>query len=434
MDSILKKYIGNYFSKNHKTQTFIPGLTQVKVSGRIFDYKEIENAVSASLEFWLTEGHWTEEFCKKLAGFLGVRYATLVNSGSSANLAAFSALTSPKLGKRQIRPGDEVITVACSFPTTINPIIQYGAIPVFLDVDPATCNVNLELVEKAINRKTKAILVAHTLGNPYDLNKVSRICRKYGLWLIEDCCDALGSKYDGRYVGTYGDLATFSFYPAHQITMGEGGAIVTNNPDLYVLVNSFCEWGRDCWCRTGQDNRCGRRFAMKLGKLPYGYDHKYTYSHIGYNLKATDIQAAIGVAQLEKLPTFIKARKTNHKFLLQNLSKYEQFLMMPQKLPKADPCWFGFMIIVRADAPFGRLDIVNFLQQNKVETRSLFAGNLLKHPAYLKIKHRIVDDLKNSDLIAENGFWIGVYPGNDKKKLDYVISKFKEFCEKYQAG
>lgn len=427
MDQELKKLIRNYWQKNHKEQTFIAGVTPVKVSGRVFDYKEIENAVSASLEFWLTEGHFAESFTKNLAGFLGAKYATLVNSGSSANLAAFSALTSPKLGKRRIKPGDEVITVACSFPTTVNPIIQYGAVPVFVDVDLAICNANIKLLEKAISRKTKAIMMAHTLGNPFDIKAVQRLAKKHNLWLVEDCCDALGSKYDKKYVGTFGDLATFSFYPAHQITMGEGGAVVTSNPDLYVLVNSFCEWGRDCWCRTGQDNRCGRRFAMKIGKLPYGYDHKYTYSHIGYNLKATDIQAAIGLAQLDKLPDFIKRRKANHAYLLEKLKVFGNFLLLPSKLDDADPCWFGFMIIVKGNAPFSRLDLVNFLQKNKVETRSLFAGNLLRHPAYLKIKHRVVGKLENSDHIMENGFWIGVYPGNDKQKLNYVFSQFKEF-------
>ena len=431
MTTSLKQLIRNYYLENHKRQTFIPGVTPVKVSGRVFDEKEIEKAVEASLEFWLTEGHFTEEFCKQLASFLGVRYATLVNSGSSANLAAFYALTSPKLGRRQILPGDEIITVACSFPTTINPAVQYGVVPVFIDVDPGTRNAQPKLIEKAVTKKTKAIIIAHTLGNPFDVHEVMRVAKKYNLWVIEDCCDALGSKFAGKYVSNFGDLATFSFYPAHQITLGEGGAVVTNNPDLYVLVNSFCEWGRDCWCRTGQDNRCGRRFKFKLGKLPYGYDHKYTYSHIGFNLKATDIQAAIGTAQLEKLPEFIKIRKENHKFLFDSLKKYDNFFILPESSKGSYPCWFGFMLVIREKAPFSRLDIVNFLQDNKIETRGLFAGNLLRHPAYLKIRHRIVGDLKNSDLIMKNGFWIGVYPGNDKQKLKYVVSKFEEFLAKY---
>ncbi len=425
------QYIKKYFVKNHKPKTFIPGVTPVKVSGRVFDEKEIEKAVEASLEFWLTEGHFSEEFCKKFSKFLGVRYTTLVNSGSSANLAAFSALTSPKLGKRRIKPGDEVITIACSFPTTINPAIQYGAIPVFVDVDVATRNAAPKQLKKAISRKTKAIIMAHTLGNPFDVTEVIWVAKKYNLWVIEDCCDALGSKYEGRYVSTFGDLATFSFYPAHQITMGEGGAVVTNNPDLYVIVNSFCEWGRDCWCRTGQDNRCGKRFGYKLGKLPYGYDHKYTYSHIGYNLKLTDIQAAIGLAQLEKLPSFIIKRRENFDFLYQSLKKYQKFFILPAWDKRSNPAWFGFMIVLKKDSPFSRLEFVNFLQQNKIETRGLFASNLLRHPAYLKIKHRVVGNLKNSDLIINNGFWIGVYPGNDKQKLTYVTSKFDDFLKKY---
>ena len=431
MTATIKSLVKKYYLKNHRPQTFVPGITSVRVSGRVFNEREIEKAVEASLEFWLTEGHFSEEFCKKFAKFLGMRYATLTNSGSSANLAAFSALTSPKLGKRRIKPGDEVITVASAFPTTVNPIIQYGAVPVFIDVDVATRNAIPQLISKAVSKKTRAIMMAHTLGNPFDVDEIVRIAKHHNLWVIEDCCDALGSTYGNKYVSNFGDLATFSFYPAHQITMGEGGAVVTNNPDLYVIVNSFCEWGRDCWCRTGQDNRCGRRFDFKLGELPYGYDHKYTYSHIGYNLKATDIQAAIGLVQLEKLPLFIKKRKENFQFLYQSLVKYEKFFILPSWYKKADPCWFGFMLVLRKDCSFSRLDIVNFLQANKIETRSLFAGNLLRHPAYLSIKSRVVENLKNTDQIMNNGFWVGVYPGNDKQKLNYVVSKFEEFLEKY---
>lgn len=432
VDKSLKNIIKKYFLLNHKPLTFIPGVTPVKVSGRVFNEKEIEKAVEASLEFWLTEGHFTEEFCNKFSKFLGIRYTTLTNSGSSANLAAFSALTSPKLGKRQIKAGDEVITVACSFPTTVNPIIQYGAIPVFIDVDLATNNAIPHLIEKAVSKKTKAIIMAHTLGNPFDIKEVIRVAKKYNLWVIEDCCDALGSKYDGKYVSNFGDLATFSFYPAHQITMGEGGAVVTDNPDLYVLVNSFCEWGRDCWCRTGQDNRCGRRFKFRLGKLPYGYDHKYIYSHIGYNLKATDIQAAIGLAQLEKLPKFIDLRKRNHQFLYNALKKYDKHFILPKSYPRSDPCWFGFMIVLNKNCPFLRLDIVNFLQKNMVETRGLFAGNLLRQPAYLNIKKRVIGNLKNSDLIMNNGFWVGIYPGITLEHLRYVKQKFDFFLSKYK--
>ncbi len=429
--AVFDKLIKDYYLQNHKRETFIPGVTPVKVSGRVFDEKEIANAVGASLEFWLTEGHFAEEFCKKLARFLGVKLATLTNSGSSANLAAFMALTSKKLGKRRILPGDEIITVACSFPTTINPAISYGAVPVFCDVDLATGNIIPATIEKAVSKKTKAIILAHTLGNPFNVNAVMRVAKKNNLWLIEDCCDALGSKYNGKYVATFGDLATFSFYPAHQITMGEGGAVVTSNPDLHVLVNSFCEWGRDCWCRPGQDNRCGRRFDFKLGKLPRGFDHKYIYSHIGYNLKATDIQAAIGVAQLEKLTGFIGTRQKNHQFLYNNMKKFEEFFILPKWEKEANPCWFGFMIVLRDGCPFTKPEIVNFLQDSKIETRSLFAGNLLRHPAYLDLKHRIVGNLKNSDKIANDGFWIGVYPGIDDKKLKYVVSKFEEFLLQY---
>lgn len=433
MNQDFKSLVKKYYQKIHRQTAFIPGVTPVKVSGRVFDEREIEKAVEASLEFWLTEGHFAEDFSKKLAQFLGIRYISLTNSGSSANLAAFSALTSPKLGERRIKPGDEVITVACGFPTTINPAIQYGAIPVFVDVDLATRNAIPAMIEKAISKKTKAIIMAHTLGNPFDIDKVRNIAKKYKLWIIEDCCDALGSKYKGKYVSTFGSLATFSFYPAHQITMGEGGAVATNDPDLYVIINSFCEWGRDCWCRTGQDNRCGRRFGLKLGRLPFGYDHKYVYSHIGYNLKITDIQAAIGIAQLEKLPFFIKTRIENFNFLYKKLKKYEKYFILPSWDQKAKPCWFGFMIVLKPNSPFSRLDMINFLQANKIETRGLFAGNLLRHPAYLKIKHRIVGDLKNSDYISDNGFWIGIYPGNNEEKLKYVVSKFDEFIQKHAS-
>ncbi|MBI3341972.1 lipopolysaccharide biosynthesis protein RfbH [Candidatus Curtissbacteria bacterium] len=425
------KLAREYYLKHHKRNSFIPGVDSVRVSGRVFDFHEIEKAVEASLEFWLTEGHFAEEFSKELGLFLGVKLVSITNSGSSANLAAFYALTSEKLGERRIKPGDEVITVACSFPTTVNPAIQYGAIPVFLDVELGSANVDPKLIERAITKKTKAIMIAHTLGNPFDVEKVAKIAKKHKLWLIEDCCDALGSKFNGKYVSTFGDLATFSFYPAHQITMGEGGAVVTNNPELHRLVNSFCEWGRDCWCRTGQDNRCGRRFEMHLGNLPYGYDHKYTYSHIGFNLKATDIQAAIGTVQLKKLPKFIQARQENFNYLYQNLKKYNKYFLLPTWNPKSDPCWFGFLITIKSNSPFTKLELVNFLQSSNIETRSLFAGNLLKHPAYLKIKHRVVGNLKNSDILTNSAFWIGVYPGNNRAKLKYVVSQFEKFLAQY---
>lgn len=427
MDRQIRSLIRKSYIKNHKQQLFIPGVTPIKVSGRVFDEKEIERAVEASLEFWLTEGHFTEEFCKKFSLFLGVRLATLTNSGSSANLAAFYALTSPKLKNRQIKRGDEVITVACSFPTTVNPIVQYGAVPVFVDVDLETRNAIPDLIARAVSKKTKAIFMAHTLGNPFDIEEVLKVAKKNNLWIIEDCCDALGSKYKGKYLSTFGDLATFSFYPAHQMTLGEGGAVVTNNPDLHVIVNSFCEWGRDCWCRTGQDNRCGRRFAFQLGQLPYGFDHKYTYSHIGFNLKATDIQAAIGTEQLLKLPEFIKKRKENFKRYYDYFLKYSKYFHLPRWDNNSDPCWFGFMLVVKKNAPFTKIEIVNFLQKNMIETRSLFAGNLLKHPAYIGIRHKTVGRLTNSNTIMENGFWIGVYPGIGEEQAKYVMQKFDEF-------
>lgn len=428
--NLLKKLVGEYWRLHHEKNLSLNS-DNVRVSGRVFGKEEIENAVRASLEFWLTEGHFAEEFSKGLSKFLGVKFVSLVNSGSSANLAAFSALTSEKLGERRIKKGDEVITIACSFPTTVNPIVQFGAIPVFVDVDLETRNALASDVERAITKKTKAIIIAHTLGNPFDVAKIARIAKKHKLWLIEDCCDALGSKFNGKYVSTFGDLATFSFYPAHQITTGEGGAVVTNDPNLYVIVNSFCEWGRDCWCRTGQDNRCGRRFKFQLGDLPYGYDHKYTYTHIGYNLKLTDIQAAIGIEQLKRLPKFIKKRRENFEYLYNALKKHQKYFILPGWEKLSEPCWFGFMLLVKDSAPFTRLDIVNFLQENKIETRSLFAGNLLRHPAYKDITKRVVGNLKNSDTIMNNGFWIGVYPGNDTKKLSYVCVKFDEFIKSF---
>ena len=432
IESLIESLAKRYYREHHSEAPFFAGVSPIKISGRVFDERELQIAVRASLEFWLTEGHFSEEFCKKFSSFLGVKYTTLVNSGSSANLLAFSALTSVKLGRKRIKPGDEVICVACAFPTTVNPIIFYGAVPVFVDVDLETRNILANQIEKAITKKTKAIFIAHTLGNPFNLKKIMALARKYKLWVIEDCCDALGSKYGGKYVGSFGHLATFSFYPAHQMTMGEGGAVVTNDPNLYVIVNSFRDWGRDCWCRTGQDNRCGRRFCLKLGRLPYGFDHKYTYSHIGFNLKLTDIQAAVGIEQLKKLPKFIKARKSNFDFLLHSLKKYDRFFYFPKVEPKADPCWFGFMLVVRENAGFSKLDFVNFLQSKHIETRSLFSGNLLRHPAYININHRVWGDLKNTDVIANNGFWIGVYPGTNKTMLKYVVSEFEKFFSEHK--
>ncbi|MCL4382552.1 lipopolysaccharide biosynthesis protein RfbH, partial [Patescibacteria group bacterium] len=370
-------------------QKFKPGQTYIPASGKVYDQEEINNAIAAARDGWWTEGRFAEEFEKKFADYLGIKYVTLVNSGSSANLLAISALVNQKsLGNKTLKPKDEVITLATSFPTTVNPIIQNGCLPVFVDVDLKTKNALPEMVEKAISKKTRAIMMAHTLGNPFNIKKIMALVKKYHLWLIEDCADALGSTYDGKLVGTFGDISTYSFYPAHIITMGEGGAVVTNNPLLYKAVRQFRDWGRDCWCGTGKDNTCRKRFSWKLGKLPLGYDHKYIYSQIGYNLKLTDFQAAIGLAQLKKLPKFIKIRKENFAKLYKGLSKHQKYFLLPMAEPESDPCWFGFMLIVRDKAPFSRLEIVNFLEENKIGTRSLFGGNLLRHPAYLKTKHR----------------------------------------------
>lgn len=432
MDESLKKLIKNHCQKTFKKQKFIPESSPIPVSGKIFDQHEFLLGVEAVLDGWWTEGRFGEEFEKQFSKFLGVRYVSLVNSGSSANLAAFSALTSSVLKKRALKPGDEVITAATGFPTTVNPIIIKNCVPFFLDCDVATRNVTFKDVKKALTKKTKAIMIAHTLGNPFELDKITQFAKENNLWLIEDCCDALGSTYDGKLVGTFGDISTFSFYPAHQITMGEGGAVVTNNPWLHRAIRQFRDWGRDCWCDTGKDNTCGRRFGWKLGDLPFGYDHKYIYSQIGYNLKLTDMQAAIGVAQLQKLPQFVEKRKYNFKKLLKGLKKYEKYFIFPKWEKKADPCWFGFMLVVADTAPFTRLDIVTFLESKKIATRSLFAGNLLRHPAYKNIKYRKLGKLTNSDIIMNNGFWIGIYPGITDEMIDYILSQFKEFLSKYE--
>jgi len=410
---------------------FIPGKTRINYAGRIYDEKEMINLVDASLDFRLTAGRYAKQFEEEFAKFLGLKYCLLTNSGSSANLLAISALTSPKLGKRRLKPGDEVITVACGFPTTLNPIIQNNLIPVFIDVDLETYNIQTDKIEKAISKKTKAIFVAHTLGNPVNLDKILKIVKKYNLWLIEDNCDALGSKYKGKYTGTFGDVSTCSFYPAHQITMGEGGAILTNNPLLKKIITSFRDWGRDCWCEPGHDNTCGKRFDWKLGKLPFGYDHKYIYSHIGYNLKITDLQAAVGVAQLKKLPSFIEARRKNFTFLSKIFKKYEKYFIFPQAEKYSQPCWFGFSLLVKPAAPFTRNEIVNYLEKNKIVTRMLFGGNLTKQPAYENIKYRTFGFLENTDLVMNNLFWIGVYPGINTEMIEYIEKKIKEFTKKY---
>ena len=419
--------VTKYYIEKDKTKPFIPGETYIPYAGRVYDEKEIISLIDSALDFWLTAGRFAKQFEEKFAKFLGVKYCILTNSGSSANLLAISALTSPKLGERRLKPGDEVITIACAFPTTVNPIIQNNLIPVFIDVDVGTYNIQTDKIEGAISEKTKAIFLAHTLGNPFNLAKIQEICKKYNLWLIEDNCDALGSKYNDKYTGTFGHIATFSFYPAHHITMGEGGSLVTNDSELKRLIVSFRDWGRDCWCEPGCDNTCGKRFSWQLGSLPFGYDHKYIYSHIGYNLKITDMQAAIGVEQLKKLPLFIKARKKNHKLLYESLKKYEKYFILPEIEFKTDPSWFGFLFTVRKNAGFTRDEIVKYLENNKIATRMLFAGNIVRHPSFENVEYRIYGDLVNTDFIMNNTFWIGVYPGLNKKKIEYISNKITQF-------
>ncbi len=408
-------------------EKFTPGKTLINYAGRMYDEKEMISLVDASLDFWLTAGRYAQEFEQKLADFLKVKYTLLTNSGSSANLLAISALTSPLLKEKRLKPGDEVITTACGFPTTLNPILQNNLVPVFIDVELGTYNIKTELLEKAFTKKTKAIFVPHTLGNPVNIEAISRFARKHNLWFIEDSCDALGSKYKGKFTGTFGHIATFSFYPAHHITMGEGGALATNDPLLRRLILSFRDWGRDCWCEPGHDDTCQRRFSWQLGKLPFGYDHKYTYSHIGYNLKVTDMQAAIGVAQLDKLPAFIKARQDNFAFISKLFKKYESYFILPQPSRHSDPSWFGFPVMVQEKAPFTRADIVNHLEKNKIATRMLFGGNLTKQPAYEGMKYKVVGKLDNTDLVMNNLFWIGVYPGITKEKLRYMAESVGKF-------
>jgi CDP-6-deoxy-D-xylo-4-hexulose-3-dehydrase len=406
---------------------FRPGEDSVRYAGRYYDEKELVSLVDSSLDFWLTAGRYAEEFETNLADYLGVENTLLVNSGSSANLVAFSTLTSPKLKDRQVRPGDEVITVAAGFPTTVNPIIQNRAVPVFVDVELGTYVPAIDKIEAALSPKTKAVMIAHTMGVPYAVREVREFCDRHGLWLIEDNCDALGSRYDGQLTATFGDLATFSFYPAHHITMGEGGAVVMRNEELARIAASFRDWGRDCYCAGGENNTCGKRFGQQFGTLPFGYDHKYVYSHIGYNLKVTDMQAAIGVAQFRKLDQFVAARKRNHAALGSGLKKYEDHLVLHTALAKSDPSWFGYVITVRPQAPFTRSELVNALETARIETRNLFCGNLLRHPAYANIDHRVVGTLNNSDIITTNTFFIGVYPGLTENMIKHVLTTFDQF-------
>jgi CDP-4-dehydro-6-deoxyglucose reductase, E1 len=411
----------------HAPRAFLPGQSPVPVSGKVIGAQELKNMVDASLDGWLTTGRFNAEFEQRLAAYLGVKYLITVNSGSSANLVAFSTLTSPRLGDRAIKEGDEVIGVAAGFPTTVNPIIQFGAIPVFVDVDLATHNIDASKIEAAISPKTKAIMLAHSLGNPFNLEVVTALCKKYNLWLVEDCCDALGATYNGQMVGTFGDIATLSFYPAHHITMGEGGAVFTNNSELKLIAESFRDWGRDCYCPPGQDNTCDKRFCWKLGDLPEGYDHKYTYSHLGYNLKISDMQAACALAQLDRVDEFIAARKANYAYLRNKLKSCEEFLHLPEATPNADPSWFGFPLVLKESSGVKRVDLLNYLDQNKIGTRLLFAGNLIRQPYMLGRNYRVSGELTNTDIVMNQTFWLGVYPGLTNEHLDYVVSKLEEF-------
>jgi CDP-6-deoxy-D-xylo-4-hexulose-3-dehydrase len=409
---------------------FIPGKSALNYGGRVYDEQELVNLVDSSLDFWLTAGRYAREFERKLAEFLKIKYCLLVNSGSSANLLAVSALTSPLLNRRQLRAGDEVITTACGFPTTLNPILQNNLVPVFMDIELGNYNIQADKIERAISKKTKAIFTAHTLGNPVNIDKVKKIVRKYNLLWLEDNCDSLGSKYRGKYTGTFGDISTCSFYPPHHITTGEGGAVLTSDPLLKRIILSLRDWGRDCCCEPGQDNSCGKRFAQKFGELPYGYDHKYIYSHIGYNLKVTDMQAAVGCAQLGKLPGFIEARKKNFEFLYKVFKRYEEYFLLPQAEKNSEPSWFGFPVLVRVEAPFSREDIVNCLEAGKIATRMLFGGNLVKQPAYKDSQFRISGSLRNTDLVMNNLFWIGVYPGLTRQMLGYIETTLEDFFKK----
>ena len=423
----IAELVKDYAAIQFKENEFIPGETVVPPSGKVIGELELQYMVEASLDAWLTTGRFNDAFEKELAEFIGVKHLITVNSGSSANLVAFSVLTSSKLGDRAIKKGDEVIGVAAGFPTTVNPIVQFGAIPVFVDVDLKTHNVDADLIEAAITPKTRAIMLAHTLGNPFNLRKVKELCDKHGLWLIEDCCDALGAKYDGKHVGTFGDIATCSFYPAHHITMGEGGAVFTNNSELITIAESFRDWGRDCYCKPGCDNTCGKRFDQKLGDLPQGYDHKYTYSHLGYNLKISDMQAACGLAQLKRLPDFIRKRNENFEYLKSRLSSVSDFIQLTEATENSTPSWFGFPITIKESSGMNRVDLLKYLDQNKIGSRLLFSGNLIRQPYFENIEYRVSGILRNTDITMNQTLWIGVYPGINETQLEYVIDKLESF-------
>ena len=419
--------VDEYAQLKYTPQSFKPGETIIPMSGKVLDASELKAMVEASLDGWLTSGRFNDAFEKKLRDFLGVKFLITTNSGSSANLLAFSALTSPKLKERAIKPGDEVIGVAAGFPTTVNPILQFGAIPVFVDVDIATHNIDVTKIEAAISPKTKAIMLAHSLGNPFNLKFILEICKKHNLWLIEDNFDSLGSRYNGQLTGTFGDIGTLSFYPAHHITMGEGGAVFTNNAELKMIIESFRDWGRDCYCQPGKDNTCGKRFCWKLGDLPEGYDHKYTYAHAGYNLKITDMQAACGLAQMDKLESFIQARKDNFKYLYDRLQSCQDFLILPEATENSDPSWFGFLMTIKPEANIRRVDLLSYLDQEKIGTRLLFAGNLTRQPYMQGRNYRVSGDLTHTDIVMNDSFWVGVYPGLTEEMLDFTVTKIESF-------
>lgn len=435
---ILEK-TAEYYRLAFAEKPFEPGSTKIPYAGRVFDEEELLNLVESSLEFWLTTGRFSKKFETDFARFLGVKYCSLVNSGSSANLLAFMALTSDELGDRKIQKGDEVITVAATFPTTIAPIIQYDAVPVFLDITLESLNIDVTQLSQALTPKTKAVMLAHTLGNPFDLNAIKKFCNQHQLWLIEDNCDALGSTYDGKLTGTFGDIATSSFYPPHHITMGEGGAVYTNDALLNKIINSLRDWGRDCWCASGKDNTCGKRFSQDQGSLPFGYDHKYIYTHFGYNLKVTDMQAAIGCAQLKKLPSFVQRRRDNYETLSRLLKPFEEYFLFSQPTPKSNPSWFGFLMTVRKDAKFSRNELTAYLEKHKIQTRMLFAGNITRHPCFDEMRksgegYRVIGDLSCSDHVMNHSLWIGVYPGMSNEMIEYIVKTIKMFILGKQKG
>lgn len=423
----ISKLVKKYAELKYEQKVFEPGKDIVPPSGKVIGITELQYMVDASLDGWLTAGRFNDQFEIDLAEFIGIKKLITVNSGSSANLVAFSTLTSPKLGDRAIKKGDEVIGVAAGFPTTVNPIVQFGAIPVFVDIDLKTHNIDSDLIESAITSKTKAIMLAHTLGNPFNLEKVNALCKKYNLWLIEDCCDALGATYDGAHVGTFGDIATCSFYPAHHITMGEGGAVFSNNLELMTIAESFRDWGRDCYCKPGCDDTCGKRFSQQFGDLPVGYDHKYTYSHLGYNLKISDMQAACGLAQLKRLPEFIQKRNSNFAYLSGRLSTLTDFIDLTTSTENSIPSWFGFLITLKSDSGVKTVDLIRYLDQNKIGTRLLFAGNLTRQPSFKDVKYRVVGELVNTEVTMNQSFWVGIYPALGEEQLDYIAEKMEDF-------